>query len=661
MRLVYIDIDTLRADHLGCYGYQRDTSPNIDTLSAAGWRFDELYVSDSPCLPSRSALLTGRFGVTNGVVNHGGERAEPFAMGATRGPQTELARTSWPRLMRDTGMWCTTISTFAERHSAFHWYAGFNEVYNLGTAGRERADEVSRVAIDWLRRRGRQDDWFLHVHFWDPHTPYRTPSDWGDPFGEFGDAGVPSWIDDDVLARSWELAGPHSAQEVMGFALDQRFDEFPRQPQQIASQDDVRRMFDGYDLGIRYADEHVGRIMDELVDLGIDEDTAIVVSSDHGETLGELGIYCDHQTADLHTHRVPAVLRWPGLDSGRTDTALRYQVDLAATVVELLGGTVPYGWDGRSFASELRGEPDAADPPRSHLVLSCAAWATQRAIRFDRWLCIWTYHDAFHGFPTAMLFDVERDPHEQRNVADEQPDVVGRAARLLLEWETVSMERSPSGVDPLWTVIKEGGGYYTRGRARELSPPTRRDRPRRLRRAHPGRTWALSRCRATWRTVPADAGPLIEPAEKQPRPGRVVDLHIDRCTHEPGRGAPRPGLERGKFLARRCRSNRRWVDRLEDSDPDNHDARRGDGDGRPSPSGTGAAHRRSGLRRRPATGGARRGSSNEPFSWPAAPPVDDHAAAATPWGRGPRVRRLPRRLPGHARKQRRRHGGAGVG
>jgi choline-sulfatase len=64
----------------------------------------------------------------------------------------------------------------------------------------------------------------------------------------------------------------------------------------------------------------------------------------------------------------------------------------------------------------------------------------------------------------VMLFDVERDPHEQVNVADDYPDVVGRAARLLLDWEATSMERSPSGVDPLWTVIREGGGYYTRGR-----------------------------------------------------------------------------------------------------------------------------------------------------------------------------------------------------
>jgi arylsulfatase A-like enzyme len=459
MRLIYLDIDTLRADHVGCYGYERATTPNIDAVAAAGLRLDQVYVSDSPCLPSRSALFTGRFGVTNGVVNHGGRRAEPFSEGSRRGRQRDVARTAWPNLLRRAGLWCATVSTFAERHSAFHWYAGFNEVHNLGTDGGERAAEVAAVAVDWLRRRGRQDDWFLHVHFWDPHTPYRTPDAYGNPFA---DEPSPTWIDDGVRSRHWQLAGPHSAQDVMGFGPDERFDRYPRQPQEIASADDVRRMFDGYDVGIRYADDHVGRILAELESLGIDDDTAILISSDHGETLGELGIYCDHQTADVHTHRVPAILKWPGLQPGQTDRALRYQIDVAATVVDLLGVEVPPEWDGRSFAAELTGS-EATGAARDHLVLSCAAWTIQRAVRFDRWLCIRTYHDAYHGFPPVMLFDVDHDPHEQCDVADVHRGVVDRAAALLLDWEAAAMERSPGGVDPLWTVIAEGGGYYTRG------------------------------------------------------------------------------------------------------------------------------------------------------------------------------------------------------
>ncbi len=458
MRLLYLDVDTLRADHLGCYGYLRPTTPNIDRLADEGIRFDQVYVSDSPCLPSRSALLTGRFGATNGVVNHGGRRAELFAADSDRGRQGALAQSSWPHLLRRAGLWCTTISTFAERHSAFHWYAGFNEVLNVGADGRETADQVAPLAIDWLRRKGRQEHWFLHVHLWDPHTPYRTPTGYGNPFE---DQPIPTWIDAEVSRRHWGLAGPHSAQEVLGFGPIERFRRYPRQPQQVASEQELRCLFDGYDVGIRYADDHIGRILAVLGELGIEDDTAVMVSSDHGENLGELGIYCDHQTADLVTHRVPLVLRWPGLGSGQVDRALRYQIDVAATVAELLGATVPSSWDGRSFAAAFRGDPV---PEREHLVLSCAAWATQRSVRVDQWLCIRTYHDAFHGFPDVMLFDVEADPHEQRDQAADCPETVGRACRLLLDWEAEQMRRSPSGVDPLWTVMAEGGGYYTRNR-----------------------------------------------------------------------------------------------------------------------------------------------------------------------------------------------------
>ena len=76
MRILYIDIDSLRPDHLSCYGYPRQTSPNIDALAAEGVRFVNFYATDTPCLPSRTAFFGGRFGTVTGVVNHGGVYAD---------------------------------------------------------------------------------------------------------------------------------------------------------------------------------------------------------------------------------------------------------------------------------------------------------------------------------------------------------------------------------------------------------------------------------------------------------------------------------------------------------------------------------------------------------------------------------------------------------
>jgi arylsulfatase A-like enzyme len=457
MRILYVDIDTLRADHLGCYGYPRRTSPNIDALAAAGLRFERCYASDVPCLPSRTALSTGRFGIHNGVASHGGIAADPRPDRVRRGFWSSLGTRSFATQLARRGLHTATISSFAERHSAYHWYAGFREVHDPGKFGLETADEVCALALDWLARNARRESWFLHVHFWDPHTPYRTPDAYGNPFEN---EPVPAWLDEDVRAAHWERAGPHSAQEMLGFTPAGMWrGAHRRQPERASDLSEVRRMFDGYDAGVRYADEHVGRLLDALARAGVDDETAVMVSADHGETLGELGIYCDHHTADECVARVPLVLRWPGL-APRALRGLRYQIDVAATLLELAGASVPRGWDGQSFADDLRAGRDSGRP---YLVLTQGAWTAQRGIRFDDWLCLRTYHDGYHDFPETMLFDVASDPHEQRDVAGKRPDVVADALARLDDWHAAAMRISSDASDPLWTVLREGGPWHVRG------------------------------------------------------------------------------------------------------------------------------------------------------------------------------------------------------
>jgi arylsulfatase A-like enzyme len=457
MRILYVDVDTLRADHLGCYGYPRRTSPSIDALAAGGLRFERCYASDVPCLPSRTALSTGRFGIHNGVASHGGVAADPRPDGARRGFWSSLGTRSFATQLARRGFHTATISSFAERHSAYHWYAGFREVRDPGKFGLETADEVAALALDWLARNARREAWFLHVHFWDPHTPYRTPDAYGNPFE--GDP-VPGWLDEDVRAAHWQRPGPHSAQEMLGFTPAGMWrGAHRRQPERASDLREVRRMFDGYDAGVRYADDHVGRLLDALARAGVFDDTAVMVSADHGETLGELGIYCDHHTADECVARVPLVLRWPGL-APRALRGLRYQIDVAATLLELAGAAVPRGWDGESFAEDLRAGRDEGRP---FLVLTQGAWTAQRGIRFDDWLCLRTYHDGYHDFPETLLFDLAADPHEQRDLAEKRPDVVARAHALLDAWHGEAMRTSSDGVDPLQTVLREGGPWHVRG------------------------------------------------------------------------------------------------------------------------------------------------------------------------------------------------------
>ena len=392
MRLLYLDIDTLRADHLGCAGYHRDTTPNIDALAADGIRFADVYASDVPCLPSRTALATGTFGIRNGVVNHGGLAADLRPQGRDRGFTSLFAAKAWATQFYAAGWRTASISSFPFRHSASWWNHGFMEAMNLMRGfGGERADEVLPGALDWLDRNGRHDDWFLHVHFWDPHTPWDAPADFGDPFeGE----PIPTWYTEDVRAAHWELPGAHSAQELVGYDRDPYGwgGRFPRQTLAIPDMAAVQHMFDGYDTGVRYADAAVGTIVARLEALGVLEETAILISSDHGEGFGELGVYADHQAADEATCHIPAVLRWPGL-TPRTVEGLLYHLDIGATVVELAGLEVPVDhWDGRSVAGELRAGDTSVG--RDHLVVSQGAWSCQRSVRWGDHLYASTRHDA---------------------------------------------------------------------------------------------------------------------------------------------------------------------------------------------------------------------------------------------------------------------------
>lgn len=472
MRILYVDIDSLRADHLGCYGYPRNTSPHIDALAGRGTRFNEYHTTDAPCLPSRTALFSGRFGIHTGVVGHGGTAADPFIEGRQRGFGSLLGTTAWPAVLRRAGYRTATVSTFGERHGAWHWYAGWNEIFNHGTRGNERADEVAPYALRWLEQHAREANWFLHVNLWDPHTPYRTPASFGEPFA--GDP-APAWLTADILASQLQSYGPHGAHEPGGIGGERLQARWPRMVDEIADLMHFRHWIDGYDTGIRFADEHVGQLIQALTDAGVLEETLVIVGADHGENQGELGVYGDHQTADRCTCRVPLVLAGPGVRRGAVDGGLHYHLDLPPTLCDLLGIAAPPAWDGQSFAAALRpaaegevpgGGPEAqleASEGRPYLVLSQGAWACQRAVRWDRWLLIETYDPGLKPYPPLQLYDVVADPHETADLASSRPALVTHGLALLQRWVAGQMATSPRDVDPLITVLREGGPFHTRG------------------------------------------------------------------------------------------------------------------------------------------------------------------------------------------------------
>lgn len=455
--VLYIDIDSLRPDHLGCYGYARDTSPVIDSVAREGIVFTGVHASDTPCLPSRTALWSGRFGLVTGVVGHGGSVCEPRREGATRGWAGTYLDASFTGVLRSLGYRCATISSFAERHGAWHWLAGFDEIQSPGKRGLELASEVAPRAIDYIHRAKGGAPWFLHVNLWDPHTPYRTPDDFGDPFA---DAALPGWLTEALITAQVASFGPHSAAEPLGWGDEAKP---PRGPAIIDGLAAARAWFAGYDTGIRYADHYVGLVLSELEVSGQADDTIVVISADHGENLGELNVWGDHQTADAPTCHIPLIIRWPGQPgfSGRND-GLHYHFDWMATVLDLLGADLPGVWNARSFSGDL------SNGGRDALILGQGAWSAQRGVRFRGdgadWLLLRTYDAGLKDLPPILLFNLTDDPAEQRDLSGLRPDMVGRGLSILDIWRGEVMAAAGLVDDPLMTLIAEGGPFHVQGR-----------------------------------------------------------------------------------------------------------------------------------------------------------------------------------------------------
>ncbi len=369
MRIVYLDLDALNPNHLGCYGYHRNTSPTIDAIAGEGTRFDKVYCSDAPCLPSRTALYTGRFGIHTGVVGHGGTAADPKRHGQTRGFRSTYEEDSFPRQLQKLGLHTAMISPFGQRHAAHQYYAGFDEIHNTGEGGSEPVEIVQPVVRKWLDDNAADDNWYLHVNYWDIHTNYRVPMDYGNPFE---DEPIAEWFTDEMIERHVKRGGPHSAQDL-GMFVDSDSSQFPRTPTRITDRASLKQWIDGYDTAIRYVDDAVAEIVKMLKDAGVYEETAIVISSDHGENQGDLGIYGEHGTADHGTCHIPMIVRWPGAPGGKVNNALHYHLDWPPTCLHLMNASerCPGVWDGQSFDAAVSTDEAAG---RDELVLSqCAA------------------------------------------------------------------------------------------------------------------------------------------------------------------------------------------------------------------------------------------------------------------------------------------------
>lgn len=453
MRIIYFDIDCLRPDHLGCYGYNRPTSPAIDEIARQGTRFNHYYCASSPCLPSRTAWSSGRFGIRNGVISNHSAGAR-FRIKSTHynGPESE--NEMFARQLRRHGYDTISFSNFADRHSALWFMHGWSEFHTPNLkCGVETAEEVNAPVLRWLKQNASRDNYFMHINYWDVHRCYKMDASWAD---RFRDSPVPQrWPDEEAIRQHQSIQGLFTAQGQ----FHQGRSPYPLMPGAISSRRDFEHMVTGYDAAIAYVDQHVSQVLAELERQNLLEETVIIISGDHGDAFGEHGVYSDHVCADECVQRVPLIVKWPGMaPEGGQCSSLLYNVDFAPTVCDLLGVPTPMDWDGDSFKQNLCGDGGLE---RDHLVWDCALYTVQRAVRTKSHLMIRTYDDHGYSFAPVELYNMETDPYQAKDIAPENPALVAECTSRMEEWVEAQKSKGDWVEDPIDAVIRERQGQIS--------------------------------------------------------------------------------------------------------------------------------------------------------------------------------------------------------
>jgi len=285
------------------------------------------------------------------------------------------------------------------------------------------------------------------------HTPYRVPDEW---LRRFSDEPMPPFPDAAAIERNREFYGPRTAHHLYNYRDDP---PSPFHPRTLDTMDDARMIIDAADGSLAYVDSWVGKLVEMLEKKGVLEDTAIIVSADHGDSFGEHGQYIEHGIANVAVHNIPLVVRWPGMAARGLNDALIYNVDLCPTVSDLLGLPIPADWDGDSFGAAMRGEEFAGRP---YLVYDHGVFTLSRAVRTKDWTLIVMYHPGLFPYDSVFyLHDLRSDRYQQVNLYPERMDKVGELCAYLQEWR-VEQIRKGGAPDPLESQVAKGPFvYYT--------------------------------------------------------------------------------------------------------------------------------------------------------------------------------------------------------
>ncbi|SHG90481.1 sulfatase [Flagellimonas flava] len=426
LNVLFIAVDDLRPE-LGCYGKSQIYSPNIDKLADQGFLFERAYSNAPVCGASRASILTGlrpspsRFLTHKSYIDVDAPNVvtmpkhfknngyASLSLGKILHNWNEDALDSWsetpwhPRVF-EPGSWEQQRLNYLRPEN----FGTRAPIEKAGVADTAYLDgKIANRAIKELQRFAESDQpFFIAMGFVKPHLPFNAPAKYWDlydpnkiEFPEFME--YPENVPDEARHNSSEL---------------RTYDDIPKEgPLSDAM---ARSLMHGYYACVSYVDAQIGRVMEELKRLGLEENTIVVVWGDHGWSLREHGLWCKHSTYNIALH-TPLIVKIPNKKGGQKIKALTELVDLYPSLCDLAGLSRPYHLQGDSFAYLIE-NPNAKGKDAIF-----GRWVDADLIKTDRYL--YTEWYTLDGRTKArMLYDHHKDPDETVNIAEryEHTDMV---------------------------------------------------------------------------------------------------------------------------------------------------------------------------------------------------------------------------------------------
>jgi arylsulfatase A-like enzyme len=403
---ILVVIDALRPDHLGCYGYQRDTSPNIDRLAQEATRFTQAITAGGWTAEAVPSILTGTY---------------PFVHGSRGDWKIPLNANidTLPRLLGVRGI----RSALLTNHLALRMVKikdGFDFTYLLDRGHRR----LTIKAINWIRR-NKDRPFFMYLHYEGAHAPYLSPAPYRDRF-----------LQDGFRVRK-DI--PISKDKSRPYASGGKI------PCRVAEDNitDTGYYISLYDASISYVDAAIGYLMDSLRQLALWDDTLIILTADHGEMLGEHNIWFTHKSCYESNIKVPLIIKYPRIfPEGKVVSQQVSLIDLAPTILDILGIDIPAYMQGESLAGFFEDEKFKLRP------YIYVTHERQIAIRGKGWKLI-RYPGGYR------MHNLIRDPQERQNLANKERDKFDELRQLLDKAETETAYTEGHAGQPLDRWEKE--------------------------------------------------------------------------------------------------------------------------------------------------------------------------------------------------------------